>query len=93
MKEHQITQSTSNSQYVDCSCGLKGQTALGISMHLKSICENVSSNQTNSVTQEPKDFDFIKHIELATGRRHLTIGGQDFYISEEEVEALRSAVQ
>lgn len=96
-QEHIIKPQGPNSNLFDCSCGLKSSLIESIAAHIKAVSQ-VSVMQPEAskpkTQTEPKITtpDFIKHIELATGKKHIVINNEDYYISQNEIEAIKNQV-
>lgn len=93
MNQHNVSQSPHNINMVDCSCGMKSYSALQIASHLKTVLTVPEPSKTELASAAVNPKEYIKHIELATGKKHLKIGGEDVYMSENEVEALKKAIE
>lgn len=97
-QEHIIKPQGASSNFFDCSCGLKSLLINQVAAHIKGVGQvSVIEPQTSKpeTTQtEPKITapNFIKHIELATGKKHIVINNEDYYISQNEIEAIKNQV-
>jgi hypothetical protein len=87
-QQHNVSMSGGNPSQVDCSCGLKNQTAINIANHLKQSLVAVVTSPADAEGTSTSSRNFIRHIELATGKKYVKLSGQDFYISPSELAEL-----